>query len=334
MIDRYIFEERERSKARPRPTDYNYELVKKPVLAQLALKMTEDGVTVVPDAPGLWQQVAKHLQAMEQQREQDRALPLEAEVFMPKDYAAVSFLRETVANGVIVQDGGLRFMHESVQEYFAAVALDTSTVEDIVRRAPLLKLARLDARRPMFETLVTWAGLSTLEKVTAVVERLQDKHPLLAAHLAVEAGLPDEALQELRHQFLSNTASEHEQRQRLGAMGLAVAPSQEPAVVARLIEMLDDVYDLRNIATQALKAMPTKGILSALVKAWTTRFQRRGQRRSRTPAGTGRRAQRPRGGGPLGGVESGGFATRPRGGARRIPRRKGTLGGRPAVRRP
>jgi tetratricopeptide (TPR) repeat protein len=269
LIDRYIFGVREQSKPKPRPTDYNYELVKKPVLAQLALRMTEDGVTVVPDGPALWQQVAKYLLAADQQREQGRQLPPEAEIFMPKDYSAVSFLRETVENGVLVRGSdGLRFMHESVQEYFAAVALDTWTVEDLERGAPSLKLARLDARGPIFEAFVAWAGLSGPEKVTALVERLQEKHPLLAVHMAVEAGVPEE-LQKLRHQFLSFTASEHEQRRLLGAMGLAVAPSEEPAVVARLIEMLD----IGGIVGQALKAVPTKNVLSALVKTATTRSE-------------------------------------------------------------
>jgi tetratricopeptide (TPR) repeat protein len=273
LIDRYVFKEREQRKPKPRPTDYNYELVKKPVLAQLALKMLEDGVTVVTDGPELLQQLSKHLLALASEQEHDRALTLEAEVFMPKDYSPVSFLRETVDNGVLVREGdGLRFMHERVQEYFAAVALDTSTIEDLVRRVPQLKLARLDARGPMFEALVIWAGLSKQEKVTALVEHLQDRHALLAAHLAVEAGLPADQLQKLQHQFLSLTASEHEQRRQLGALGLAVVPSEEPEIVARLIELLH-VGDLSNIVKQALEAVPTKNVLSALVKAATTRSE-------------------------------------------------------------
>ena len=38
LIDRYIFDEREQSKPKPRPTQYNYALIKKPVLAKLALR--------------------------------------------------------------------------------------------------------------------------------------------------------------------------------------------------------------------------------------------------------------------------------------------------------
>ena len=172
LIDHYIFKEREQSKPKPRPTDYNYDLVKKPILAQLALEMTENGVTVVTDDRSLWKQVKKHLLALED--EHRRELPLEAETFMPPDNSAVSFLREAVNNGLLIRDGNsLRFMHESVQEYFAAVAIDALSVEikNVVRRAPVLKLARLDARGPMFETLVTWAGLCKPEKVTSPWKR-------------------------------------------------------------------------------------------------------------------------------------------------------------------
>jgi tetratricopeptide (TPR) repeat protein len=267
LIDDYIFKEREQSKPKPRPTDYNYEFVKKPVLAQLALEMTENGVTEVIDNRSLWKQIKKHLAVLEDEHRGE--LPLEAETFMPPDKSAVSFLREAVNNGVLMRDGDrLRFMHESVQEYFAAVAIGavSDEIENVVRRAPVLKLARLDARGPMFETLVTWAGLCKSEKVTELIEHIQDAHPLLAAHLAVEAGLSGGELQGLRNRFVSLTCSEHEQRRRLGAMGLAMIPSDEPEVVARLIEILDD-FQLSGIAEQGLKATPSKDALSALVKA-------------------------------------------------------------------
>jgi Domain of unknown function (DUF4062)/NACHT domain len=269
LIDRYIFQEREQSKPKPRPTDYSYDRVKKLVLGELALKMTEDGITVVTDGPALQQQIANSLLTLAQQREQDRELPLEPEVFMPKDFAAVSFLREVVDNGVVVRDGdGLRFMHEAVQEYFASAALDRLTVEDIVQRAPLLKLAQLDARGTMFETLVTWSGQSAPAKVIDVVECLQDKHPQLAAILAAEAGLPEPLLDRLRHEFLSLTASGHEQQRRLGAMGLAVLPSDQPEVLSRLIAMLHGEFP--ELAARALKAVPSKSTLSALVNTWLT----------------------------------------------------------------
>src|SRR5262249_21077443 len=51
-------------------------------------------------------------------------------------------------------------------------------------------------------------------------------------HHFVRAASSDGELHKLRHQFLSYTQSEHEQRRQLGAMGLAVAPSDEPEVIS------------------------------------------------------------------------------------------------------
>jgi tetratricopeptide (TPR) repeat protein len=269
LIDRYIFQEREQSKPKPRPTEYNYELVKKPVLAQLALEMTENGITVIP-VGRVRQQVAKHLLALEQHRQKERQLPLKPEVFMPDNYAAESFLHETVENGIVLREAdGIRFMHQSVQDYFAAVALDTLTVEGIVGRVSPLNLAHLVDSDPIVDMFVTWAGLAMRTKLTAVVARLRNRQPFLAAKLAVEASVLVE-VEKLRAQFFSLTTSEHEQRQRLGAMGLAVTGSEEPRAVARLIEMLDAFYsqEAREAATKALEAYPTNGTLSALVKAW------------------------------------------------------------------
>jgi hypothetical protein len=90
-------------------------LVKKPVLAALALKMIDDGKVEVAEDQTLWQQVSKQL--LELERQHYRALPLEPETFMPNDFAAASLLTEAVNNGVLIRDGGrLRLMHESVQE--------------------------------------------------------------------------------------------------------------------------------------------------------------------------------------------------------------------------
>src|SRR6185503_2968384 len=53
LIVRYLFETHEAQKE-PSPTEYNYELVKKPVLASIALRMIEEGVTrKVQDLPFL-----------------------------------------------------------------------------------------------------------------------------------------------------------------------------------------------------------------------------------------------------------------------------------------
>jgi tetratricopeptide (TPR) repeat protein len=287
LIDHYIFEQREKSKPKPRPTTYNFELVKKPVLAALASKMIEDGVTQVTDRIELWTQVAERLKELADKHQ--HVYPLEPETFMPPQFAAVTLLSELLDNGVLVREGSnLRFMHESVQEYFAAVALRDRPVEDLAARAPVLNLARPDARGPMFETLVTWAGLMTSERVADLALRLGLTHPLLAVHICSEALLSGQVMEEMKRAFFAMTESEHEARVQVGLMGLALMGPDDPAVVERLVDALelgsrwtakdaltskptDDALELdwsvSQIAERALTSKPTDYTIRALVKA-------------------------------------------------------------------
>ena len=165
--------------------------------------------------------------------------PLESGIFMPTEYAAVKLLDELVDNGVLVREGSdLRFLHESVQEYFAAVALRDDSDEELAERAPVLSLARPDERGPIFETLVTWAGLTGTDRVANLVRRLQDRHPLLAAHLAREATLTDQITSEAKRTFISMLDSGHEGRRRVGLMGMALLDLENSEVMSRLVDAL------------------------------------------------------------------------------------------------
>ena len=267
LIDRYIFDTRERSK-RPRPpTDYNYQLVKKPVLAALALKMVDEGATDLSEGATLTP-VLVQLREIAKQAE-NRLQPFEAATFMPGDYSAAALVRECVDNGVlVVESGKVRFMHESVQEYFAASALPTDAVDEIMKRLPSANLAHVDARGPMFEAAVTWAGLAGPERVGAIVAAIKEPHPLLAAALAVEAELPSYQVRPLREHLLALTYSGHEQRQRLALLGLLMIPSDDPAVVERLIHLMLEVGERSRLAMDTLKAAPTPSVIDAVVKSW------------------------------------------------------------------
>ena len=187
---------------------------------------------------------------------------------MPKNFAAASLFSELVTNGVPIRDGSkLRFMHESVQEYFTAVKLKDAPTEDLTRRAPILKLAALMERSPMFEVLVTWAGFARQEQVVALVATLVESHSLLAAHLAAESRLATSEVTMLRRRFLALTDSSHETRRELGAVGLAIVPSTESEVLERLVEMLN-TRDLGDWANKSLNKLPPDVIIPALVKAW------------------------------------------------------------------
>jgi tetratricopeptide (TPR) repeat protein len=269
LVDRYIFEQREQRKPAPPPTQYNYGLVKKPVLAALALKMVEDGKVEIAEDQALWQRVSRQLRELK--RQHYRALPLEPETFMPKDFAPASLLTEVVNNGVLIRDGArLRFMHESIQEYFAAVALRDARAEELGRRAPKLNLASLRSRGPMFETLVTWAGLTTQGQAAALIHILLETHPLLAAHVAAESKLETPEVDALRQRFLVLLDSQHEMRRKLGAMGLATVPSTDAGVLGVLVGMLEE-SSISDWARQALTKLPVGATVPALIKGWIDR---------------------------------------------------------------
>jgi tetratricopeptide (TPR) repeat protein len=266
LIGDYIFEKRERRKPAPRPTTYNYRAVKEPVLARLALTMIEQGKTDVAAGPALYQEIAGYLIALEQANR--RAFALQPETFMPENYSGEGLVREVVENGVLIREGDrLRFMHESVQEYFAAVGCRDESPAALAGRVRPLNLARLEARGPTFEMLVTWAGLATPEAVALLVESVRQKHPLLASHVAHEAALGDEHLEPLRQQLISLAGSHHERRRTLAALGLATIPSDDPRVVTSLLGLLEGSEVSQQIY-EALKATATARTLSMVIASW------------------------------------------------------------------
>jgi tetratricopeptide (TPR) repeat protein len=266
LIGDYIFEKRERRKPAPRPTTYNYRIVKEPVLARLAVTMIEQGKTDVADGPSLYQEIAGQLIALEQSNR--RALALQPETFMPESYSGEGLVREVIENGVLVRESNrLRFMHESVQEYFAAVGCRDEPADTLASRVRPVNLARLGSRGPTFEMLVTWAGLATPEAVTRLVECVRQTHPLLAVHLAHEAALGDEHLESIRHELITLAGSHHEQRRALAALGLAAIPSDDPRVVSTLLDLLKETHLSLQIV-EALKAAATARTLSLVIASW------------------------------------------------------------------
>jgi tetratricopeptide (TPR) repeat protein len=273
LIDHYILEVREHGKPAPRPTRYSYKLVKKPVLSQLALDMTKRGITTVPEDLMLWQTILDRLRSLEHTYQ--GALELKPETFMPDHYTAAAFLDEIIDNGLLVRESGsLRFMHESVQEYFAASALQDRPVDVIAEWAPEQRLGALDVRAPTFETIVTLAGLLTTDKAVSLADTLLSRHPLLAAHVGHEAALMSGPGQRLWSRFIALTNSRHEVRRRLGARCLEVFPSDQPEVIGHLLELLDLLagddaqdHETANAVEAALRSAASTQSLPALVDA-------------------------------------------------------------------
>src|SRR5262249_8690589 len=122
LIDGYIFGKREVSKPQEsRPTKYNYLLVKKPVLARLAVEMCRQGATRIHESDMTLKTVRDHLQELRDMNAGIRLLRPHA--FMPEPFAQDLF-DELVENGIFQRYGNtLEFMHESIRDYFAAVEL-------------------------------------------------------------------------------------------------------------------------------------------------------------------------------------------------------------------
>ena len=267
LIDYYIYEIRERAKPAPRPTTYDYRLVKKPVLARLALRMASDGRTAVAEDIVLWQAVLTHLREIEKIYEGIRELVPES--FMPPNRTPIGLLEEIVDNGVLIREGGtLRFLHESVQEYFAAVAWQKERPDVLAERAPEVTLSRYGVNGSGFEIFVTLAGLLNGAAASALAVAVLSRNPLLAAHICQEAELHDTAKETVWNHYTELLDSRHEGRRRLGQRCLAVFPCSRPEVVRRLLRQSIQSADLRREAEDALNKVLSDDLLSTLVNEY------------------------------------------------------------------
>jgi hypothetical protein len=234
LVDHYIYEVRERGKPAPRPTTYDYALVKKPVLARLALKMSSEERTVVPENLELQQGVLAHLREIEKTYE--GIYELTPEAFMPPDRTPVGLLDEVVDNGVLIREGGtLRFLHESVQEYFAASALEDEPPHMLVERAPEWSPDRHKVRGPDFEILVMLSGLLDHTAAGTLAVALLPHNPLLAAYVGQEAGLHGTAAEPLWDHYVELLDSRQEGGRMLGLECVSVLPSLRQDIVAWLL---------------------------------------------------------------------------------------------------
>ena len=121
FIDRYIFSEHEVEK-NPSPTKYNYSLVKKPILAMFAHRMTQEGSTRLHEDRSCLKAIIVQLQKI--CIENEGYIEIEPYELMPHPPVAKNFLNEVVHNGILQRtNGSLEFMHQSVQNYFAAIHL-------------------------------------------------------------------------------------------------------------------------------------------------------------------------------------------------------------------
>jgi tetratricopeptide (TPR) repeat protein len=185
FVDRYIFEQREARKL-PAPTVFHYERVKKAILSVLALEMCRAGLIRLPTDVGTLKRIRDELKRI--RSEYEELLEVKPHVFMPESAKPNEFLDEVVTNGIMRRTGdALEFIHHSIRDYFAAVALCAETPESVIAEVPVASWVRHESvpflanecRSRLYEAIVMCSGL--MAESDALVTGLEHKDPLLAA---------------------------------------------------------------------------------------------------------------------------------------------------------
>jgi HEAT repeat protein len=272
FIDQYVFEKREIGKV-PRPTEYNYLLVKRQILSSFALEMTREAVTRREESLDLLKSIAAQLKQI--RSENEGVMEIKPYKLMPDPPAAKALVDESVNNGVLRRVGNsLEFMHQSVQDYFSAIAISTleppsAIVPAILDLTPPLSTQLSYSRRfktsinhisyvggRLFGTTIMLSGL--LPDSSELVKALRTRDQLLAAHclgstVNVESALEDE----LRAEYLTLLDRWHERHRWVGCRCLAAAQLKDEKILTRLKEVAekDPEYDVRWAAIEALRQL-------------------------------------------------------------------------------
>jgi tetratricopeptide (TPR) repeat protein len=247
FVDGYLFRDREEGRV-PTATRYNYALVKRPVLARLALDMTRRGVTrEALDLPFL-RKIGTHLQEI--RAENDGVLELEPFKFMPSPPAAKSLIEEAVQNGVLRQAaGGIEFLHESVQDFFAALEIFTELelsklrISEILAEIPITEwglgesAVKDSGRTVLADALAMLSGL-LLPSSDELVAGLLDKDPPLAAECLQGAVVVSDAVRaSLIERSNSLLRSGDHVQQCLGCRCVRLGQFQTPEIVTAVAEL-------------------------------------------------------------------------------------------------
>ncbi|HYV13636.1 MAG TPA: HEAT repeat domain-containing protein [Pyrinomonadaceae bacterium] len=251
LIDTYLFAKHEAHKE-PSPTEYNYERVKKPVLASIALRMIQEGVTRKVQDLQLLREV--HTQLKQIRTEYEGLIDVKPHELMPDPPSAKGIMDETVLNGVLRQVGEtVEFMHQSVQDYFAAAAMLDWKADEILKLAPRSTSRRRFERSNGFEAIIMLAGLKkdTKELLNALIGH----NPLLAAHcVAAASTAPRKSLETLLDQLKTMLTRQNPELRKLACACLGAARIQSEEFQRKLIDLalFDKEYDVRVSANQAL----------------------------------------------------------------------------------
>ena len=272
LIEGYIFGKREISKPQEsRPTRYNYLLVKKPVLARLAIAMCQQGTTRSPESDAMLKSIRDHLHELRDANAGIRLLQPHA--FMPAPVAK-ELLDETVENGILQRFGTtLEFMHESVRDYFAAVELSAWPVEKILRSVSPLIWRRaepgyheLQLEGTLVQAAIMTSGLRA--DSGTLLQELVGHHPLLAAHCFAGArDIAPELEEDLLKRWLALLDRRLKRYRWVGCQCLGAAKVRSTAIARRLFEVIrsDPEWEVRKSAARAFAAINDPQMTKVLV---------------------------------------------------------------------
>ncbi len=233
---------------------YNYDLVKKPILARIAFEMARAEVTEQP---------VEHLRRavrdllLEIREDQKGLVEMEPGSFMPDRIAADSFLEEVVASGALrAGDRGLEFFHHSVRDYYAALHLLQDDTCDAASLIPVLDWRTVSQFSPQsrdfrkryekgnfFDVLVMLAGLTA--DATDLVARLAERDPVAASHcLRSAARVADETRASLLDRRRALLSAWHPNRLWLGVECAAAVHDVGEPTLSLLVGLASDEEDL------------------------------------------------------------------------------------------
>jgi tetratricopeptide (TPR) repeat protein len=258
FIERYIFGMREARKLPP-PTTYSYPLVKKPILGRLALEMTRDGLVKRQEDLPFLKRIRDQLREI--RGEYDQLLEVRAHDLMPDPPVAKGLLDEVVRNGVLQRVGdSLEFMHQSIQDCFAAMALVEEPISStlaLVNEAAWVRSAENamanEQRTTLFDALVMRAGL--LPTSGELVAGLLEKDPILAGECFAAAPDADPRNRELlldKSQVLLRSGDATSRY--VGCSCVAASQLASPEVVDSLEQILLSEKEWLGCRIQALTA--------------------------------------------------------------------------------
>jgi tetratricopeptide (TPR) repeat protein len=247
---------------RRRSLEYSFERVKEPLLAYLANRMTSAGQTSLAWAGDVEQEVETQLSGIHRH--------IKRRGGMPQEWTVDGCLDEILGDGLLKRvNEQLRFMHQSLQEYFTGVYFLNKSPEALVAFTPRLSwesvptynLAEVPNHR-FVSPLLMLTGL--LDDGTKIVEALAVRNPILAAAATSSASRLDGSLLARLEQSWRDLLEHDDLRHRVvGCSCVVLAATRTPQVIQRLVAFaLGSSFDNSYVGIPALARLDAPDVIA------------------------------------------------------------------------